>query len=112
MGYATSVTANHGVAIGTGSAVAADGGVALGVGSRVEGANAIALGAGSLADRDDAVSVGSAGNERQVTNVAAGTQDTDAVNLEQLQEVAKRSEERRVGKECVSTCRSRWSPYH
>src|SRR3546814_21017180 len=25
---------------------------------------------------------------------------------------AMRSEERRVGKECVSTCRSRWSPYH
>src|SRR3546814_12414267 len=24
----------------------------------------------------------------------------------------KRSEERRVGKECVSTCRSRWSPFH
>src|SRR3546814_11791306 len=29
----------------------------------------------------------------------------------QLEELA-RSEERRVGKECVSTCRSRWSPYH
>src|SRR3546814_2782007 len=28
------------------------------------------------------------------------------------QGVRKRSEERRVGKECVSTCRSRWSPYH
>src|SRR3546814_7514270 len=27
-------------------------------------------------------------------------------------ERAPRSEERRVGKECVSTCRSRWSPYH
>src|SRR3546814_14166765 len=27
-------------------------------------------------------------------------------------DVAVRSEERRVGKECVSTCRSRWSPYH
>src|SRR3546814_11272122 len=26
--------------------------------------------------------------------------------------MSKRSEERRVGKECVSTCRSRWSPYH
>src|SRR3546814_9512967 len=26
--------------------------------------------------------------------------------------VQLRSEERRVGKECVSTCRSRWSPYH
>src|SRR3546814_13771296 len=29
-----------------------------------------------------------------------------------LAPVAVRSEERRVGKECVSTCRSRWSPYH
>src|SRR3546814_1782398 len=27
-------------------------------------------------------------------------------------EIRARSEERRVGKECVSTCRSRWSPYH
>src|SRR3546814_11559332 len=27
-------------------------------------------------------------------------------------QAAIRSEERRVGKECVSTCRSRWSPYH
>src|SRR3546814_1918999 len=27
-------------------------------------------------------------------------------------QASKRSEERRVGKECVSTCRSRWSPYH
>src|SRR3546814_1989628 len=27
-------------------------------------------------------------------------------------EAQQRSEERRVGKECVSTCRSRWSPYH
>src|SRR3546814_4664130 len=27
-------------------------------------------------------------------------------------EPGNRSEERRVGKECVSTCRSRWSPYH
>src|SRR3546814_11003067 len=26
--------------------------------------------------------------------------------------LGNRSEERRVGKECVSTCRSRWSPYH
>src|SRR3546814_4888384 len=28
------------------------------------------------------------------------------------EDVTDRSEERRVGKECVSTCRSRWSPYH
>src|SRR3546814_11270242 len=31
---------------------------------------------------------------------------------EQMVFPAERSEERRVGKECVSTCRSRWSPYH
>src|SRR3546814_16596521 len=30
----------------------------------------------------------------------------------QLADFKFRSEERRVGKECVSTCRSRWSPYH
>src|SRR3546814_2243822 len=28
------------------------------------------------------------------------------------QDYMRRSEERRVGKECVSTCRTRWSPYH
>src|SRR3546814_11288210 len=33
------------------------------------------------------------------------------INKENWQQLA-RSEERRVGKECVSTCRSRWSPYH
>src|SRR3546814_14817916 len=32
--------------------------------------------------------------------------NNDATNI------SLRSEERRVGKECVSTCRSRWSPYH
>src|SRR3546814_19802933 len=30
----------------------------------------------------------------------------------QYETTVGRSEERRVGKECVSTCRSRWSPYH
>src|SRR3546814_19748981 len=32
--------------------------------------------------------------------------------LNKIFEKNQRSEERRVGKECVSTCRSRWSPYH
>src|SRR3546814_19661250 len=34
------------------------------------------------------------------------------VDLNTEIEERERSEERRVGKECVSTCRSRWSPYH
>src|SRR3546814_14327032 len=32
--------------------------------------------------------------------------------IRHFSDVPVRSEERRVGKECVSTCRSRWSPYH
>ena len=32
--------------------------------------------------------------------------------LAELESGRKRSEERRVGKECQSVCRSRWSPYH
>src|SRR3546814_14219744 len=36
----------------------------------------------------------------------------DSFNEQVVQGLAARSEERRVGKECVSTCRSRWSPYH
>src|SRR3546814_12399519 len=32
--------------------------------------------------------------------------------VDQLEQLLRRSEERRVGKECVSTCRSGWPPYH
>src|SRR3546814_3344854 len=35
-----------------------------------------------------------------------------ALGREHVERAGYRSEERRVGKECVSTCRSRWSPYH
>src|SRR3546814_1376741 len=38
--------------------------------------------------------------------------DTERQRLRALTGGRDRSEERRVGKECVSTCRSRWSPYH
>src|SRR3546814_12981379 len=36
----------------------------------------------------------------------------ETVGVFQLESEGMRSEERRVGKECVSTCRSRWSPVH
>ncbi|MGO4610880.1 hypothetical protein AB4142_31580, partial [Variovorax sp. 2RAF20] len=45
----------------------------------------VALGAGSVANRANTVSVGAAGAERQVVNVADGSQATDAVNVRQLQ---------------------------
>src|SRR3546814_15141551 len=34
------------------------------------------------------------------------------ITPQSIETLQTRSEERRVGKECVSTCRSRWSPYH
>src|SRR3546814_14237704 len=39
-------------------------------------------------------------------------EDEVEVIEESMASAMDRSEERRVGKECVSTCRSRWSPYH
>src|SRR3546814_4111959 len=45
--------------------------------------------------------------------VGPGRKKTSIVGLSSdLPQAFYRSEERRVGKECVSTCRSRWSPYH
>src|SRR3546814_11523255 len=46
------------------------------------------------------------------TPPAAAALTTADVERVLAQAIAERSEERRVGKECVSTCRSRWSPYH
>src|SRR3546814_16683999 len=43
--------------------------------------------------------------------IAAGAADKRAQTGDKLFGL-ERSEERRVGKECVSTCRSRWAPYH
>jgi autotransporter adhesin len=57
---------------------------AIGAGATASATRSVALGAGSMADRENAVSVGSAGNERQITNVAPGTQGTDAVNVNQV----------------------------
>ncbi|MCO1370224.1 YadA-like family protein [Burkholderia multivorans] len=63
--------------------------IALGRSAQVNAAasNSVALGAGSVADRLNTISVGSAGTERQIVNVAAGTQNTDAVNVSQLRGV-------------------------
>jgi autotransporter adhesin len=59
---------------------------AMGANANASAANSVALGANSVADRASTVSVGSAGNERQITNVAAGTATTDAVNVGQMNE--------------------------
>nr|WP_282612781.1 YadA-like family protein [Pseudomonas chlororaphis] len=71
-------------AVGSQSLASGENSVALGNGAKASARNATALGTNSVADRENSVSVGSAGNERQITNLAAGTHGTDAVNLDQL----------------------------
>jgi autotransporter adhesin len=77
--------ATNSVAVGADSSVTAASGTALGQGASVTAENAVALGRGSVADQAGTVSVGSAGNERRVVNVAAGTAATDAANVQQMQ---------------------------
>ncbi|MCL9839353.1 YadA-like family protein [Ralstonia solanacearum] len=72
------------IAIGGAAIASGVNAMALGGNARAVAGNAVALGAGSVADRANTVSVGSAGKERQIANVAAGTADTDAVNVAQL----------------------------
>ncbi|WP_412668072.1 YadA-like family protein [Burkholderia orbicola] len=81
--------ATNAVAIGTGANVArsVEGAMALGANATAGAANSIALGANAFSDRANALSVGRAGAERQIVNVAAGTQTTDAVNVGQLKGV-------------------------
>src|SRR3546814_3861345 len=65
--------------------------------SHVRGASVVGEATGATAHRHDrSESHRSPGSERRV----------------HIAQAVARSEERRVGKECVSTCRSRWSPYH
>lgn len=58
--------------------------VAIGSGSIAAADNSVALGTGSVATEENTISVGSSTNQRRITNVAAGKNDTDAVNVAQL----------------------------
>lgn len=98
LGNSNIVTADEAVAIGNGTTVTAESGVAIGVGSvadRVAGSEKGARGAfapdiipdvavHTWISKAGAVSVGSSSMTRQIINVAAGTKDTDAVNVAQL----------------------------
>ena len=98
LGNENTVTADEAVAIGNGTTVSAKSGVAIGVGSvadRVAGSEKGVLGAfapdiipdvavHTWISKAGAVSVGSSSMTRQIINVAAGTNDTDAVNVAQL----------------------------
>ncbi|MCI7404298.1 MAG: YadA-like family protein [Pyramidobacter sp.] len=117
IGNSANVMALNGLALGRTASVTAVGknGVALGSGASAQAEDGVALGAASLANRASgtagwdfatgkastatttawvskkgAVSVGANGTTRQIINVAAGTQDTDAVNVAQVKGLAKK----------------------
>ncbi|HBM9526994.1 TPA: YadA-like family protein [Escherichia coli] len=58
--------------------------VAIGSGSIAAADNSVALGTGSVANEENTISVGSSTNQRRITNVAAGKNATDALNVAQL----------------------------
>lgn len=113
LGNNNTVDANDAVAIGNGTTVKAESGVAIGVDSvadRVAGSEKGALGAfapdtiptgeeSTWTSTKGAVSVGDTANNitRQITNVAAGSEDTDAVNVAQLKQVASQAERANQG---------------
>ena len=113
LGNKNTVTADDAVAIGNGTTVKAESGVAIGEGSvadRVAGSEKGALGAFAPANiptaekstwtsTKGAVSVGDTANNitRQITNVAAGINATDAVNVAQLKQVASQAEKANQG---------------
>ena len=113
LGNNNTVDANDAVAIGNGTTVKAESGVAIGVDSvadRVADSEKGKLGAfapdtiptgeeSTWASTRGAVSVGDTANNitRQITNVAAGNEDTDAVNVAQLKQVASQAEKANQG---------------
>jgi autotransporter adhesin len=75
-------------ALGRSATASDDAATAVGFNSAATGNNSVALGANSVADQADTVSLGAAGAERRVTNMAAGTNATDGVNVSQLNDTA------------------------
>ncbi|MCW3503085.1 YadA-like family protein [Burkholderia cenocepacia] len=84
IGVLANATSASSVALGERASATGTTATALGRGALASGTNSVALGANSVGDRNNAVSVGSTSQQRQIVNVAAGTQNTDAVNLGQM----------------------------
>ena len=117
IGQQTKAYGMHATAVGAGSQAQYKGATAVGIFSKAIKEGSIALGYNSYADREagvkgydpltgkestltslawksgkGALSIGSAGGARQIINVAAGSEDTDAVNVAQLKKVGELAE--------------------
>ncbi|MCA8003189.1 ESPR-type extended signal peptide-containing protein [Burkholderia metallica] len=87
LGSGAVATGANGIAVGQSAQARGPSAISVGFRANAQGTSSVALGTDAVADRDYTVSVGSAAQRRQVVNVAAGTQATDAVNVSQLQPV-------------------------
>ncbi|ONC26365.1 hypothetical protein AQ914_04600 [Burkholderia pseudomallei] len=83
-GASAVASTSNSTAVGTSASTTGADATAIGAHAGATGSDSVAVGEGSQADRDNTVSIGSAGNERQLANVAAATQATDAINVGQL----------------------------
>jgi autotransporter adhesin len=72
------------MSLGGNAVASADNSLAFGTNARALATNSVAIGTGSMTREVNTVSVGTSGGERRIVNVATGTNDTDAVNLGQM----------------------------
>ena len=84
IGFRALASGSGATAVGMNAQAAGTSAVAIGQNAQANGTNSVALGSGSVANEANTVSVGSSGSERRITNVAAGVNPTDAVNVSQL----------------------------
>jgi trimeric autotransporter adhesin len=92
------LASNGGAAYGDGAAATGFLATALGPNASTTAANAVAIGSGAVANEEGIVSVGAPGNERRITNVAAGSAASDAATVGQL--AALRAQLEEVRREC------------
>ncbi|MXN78154.1 adhesin [Burkholderia sp. 4701] len=84
LGQGSNASGGNGLAIGNNASASGENSVAFGNNADASAKDSVALGTNSVANRENTVSVGSSDQQRQITNVAAGTAPTDAVNVQQL----------------------------
>jgi len=94
-GFGSKATGGNATAVGQSAEATGKNSTAIGQGAKATADNSVALGQGSVADEDNTVSVGRSSSNpnevinRRITNVAPGVKGTDAVNVNQLNEVKR-----------------------
>ena len=88
VGYLATALGKGSVAVGKSSQAIMDNTTAIGANAVAPYENSVAIGAGSEAKEANVFAVGAEGKERRIVSVAAGTADTDAVNVAQMNTMA------------------------